>query len=418
MKPVPWRWAMIGFAFAATLINYLDRQALSVAAPTLFNQFHLTNTAYSNIVLAFMLAYTIMNGLSGPIIDRVGTKVGYALCIGWWSVAAMLHALARGVTSFGICRFLLGMGEAGNWPAGVRVVAEWFPERERALASGIFNSGSALGAILAPPLVGWIIIAFGWRTSFVAVGVAGLLWLGLWLALYRKPPHEVAAAAGAAPVRSGWTPGKLLQTRFVVVFTISKIFMDPVWYFYTFWFPLYLSKARGYDTVALAKWAWIPFAVAGFGNLLGGLLSGGLLRMGWSTTAARKGAVTVFAVLMMSAIPAVLARDNALAIGLVSVAMLGYTGCLANMLAMPADVFPRDAVATVFGFASMGSGFGGMVFAWLTGRIVDHFSYVPVFVGFGLLPLICAGLLWLFLGPLSPVAIARHSASSAPRATG
>src|SRR3982750_689426 len=165
---------MIALAFWATVINYLDRQTLSVAAPVLREQFHMTNEAYSRVVFMFLLAYTIMNGVSGPLIDRLGTRIGYALCIAWWSVAAILHAFSTGSTSLGIYRFLLGMGEAGNWPAAVKVVAEWFPERERALASGLFNSGSSIGAIIAPPVVAFLLIQFGWRTAFVVVGLAGL----------------------------------------------------------------------------------------------------------------------------------------------------------------------------------------------------------------------------------------------------
>src|SRR5512142_2870264 len=226
MNPAPRRWLMISFAFWATVINYMDRQTLSVAAPVLREQFHMSNTDYSRVVFAFMLAYTIMNGVSGPMIDRLGTKLGYAVCIAWWSVAAMLHSLSRGAFSLGAFRFLLGMGEAGNWPAGVKVVAEWFPPKERALASGIFNSGSAIGAILAPPLVAWLLLQFGWPAAFVAVGASGLLWLALWWPVYFTPP-EVRKEAGAK------TPAAaLLRTKFVWWFTAAKVFIDPVWYFY------------------------------------------------------------------------------------------------------------------------------------------------------------------------------------------
>ena len=164
------RWVMIGLVFLATVINYLNRQTLSVVAPVITEQFHMSNVDYSRVVFAFMLAYTVMNGVSGPMVDRLGTKLGYAVCMAWWSIATMLHAFARGVFSLGVYRFLLGMGEAGNWPAGVKVVAEWFPPKERALASGIFNSGSSIGAVAAPPLVAWVILRSGWRSSFLVVG--------------------------------------------------------------------------------------------------------------------------------------------------------------------------------------------------------------------------------------------------------
>jgi MFS transporter, ACS family, hexuronate transporter len=391
------RWLMISLAFWATVINYLDRQTLSVAAPVLREQFHMSNVEYGRVVSAFMFAYTIMNGLSGPMIDRLGTRLGYALCIAWWSTAAVLHTFARGAVSLGIYRFLLGMGEAGNWPGGVKVVAEWFPEQERALASGLFNSGSSVGAILAPPIVAFVLLRFGWPTAFFTVGVAGFVWLLFWWPTYYTPA-AVLQEVNAPPI----PPWQLFRTRFVWSFTVAKIFMDPVWYFYIFWFPEYLKRARNFDMAAIGKYAWIPFVVAGMGNLFGGMLSGVLLRRGYSVTVARKGALTFFAVLMTSAIPAVLVRDAWLSIALVSIAMMGYTGCLANMLSMPADVFPKNAVASVWGLASMGSGFGGMVFALITGWVVDHYSYIPVFFGFGLMPLLCAGLIWGLLGPLQP----------------
>ncbi|MEO8370613.1 MAG: MFS transporter, partial [Candidatus Solibacter sp.] len=299
MTPSSRRWLMIGFAFWATVINYMDRQTLSVAAPVLREQFHMSNTQYSRVVFAFMLAYTISNGVSGSVIDRLGTKLGYALCMAWWSIAALLHAFASGAVSLGAARFLLGIGEAGNWPGGVKVVAEWFPESERAMASGIFNSGSAVGAILAPPAVAYILLTFGWPTAFVAVGVMGFVWLAFWWPGYRTPASaRDEVVAPPVPVR------QLLRSRFVVCLTLSKVFMDPVWYFYTFWFPEYLKNGRHFDMAAIGKYSWIPFLVAGAGNYAGGWISGSLLRRGWSVTSARKSAVTFFAILMMTAIPA------------------------------------------------------------------------------------------------------------------
>jgi ACS family hexuronate transporter-like MFS transporter len=198
------------------------------------------------------------------------------------------------------------------------------------------------------------------------------------------------------------SPWKLFRTRFVWSFTLSKVFLDPVWYFYIFWFPEYLKRARHFSMASIGKYAWIPFMVAGLGNILGGWISGLMLQRGISLNVARKGAVTFFAVLMTSAIPAVLVRDARTSIALVSLAMLGYTGCGSIMLAYPADVYPKNVVGSIWGLASMGSGFGGMIFALLTGLVIDHFSYVPVFIGFGIMPLVCAGILWTLLGPISP----------------
>ena len=394
-QPSPLRWRMIGLAFWATAINYLDRQTLSVAAPALSEQFHMSDVAYSRVTTAFLLAYTIMNGVSGPLIDRLGTRLGYGLCVLWWSLSAMLHGFATGATSLGIFRFLLGIGEAGNWPGAVKVVAEWFPEKERALASGVFNSGSAAGAILAPPIVAFLLLKLGWQSAFVFVGITGLVWLAFWWKLYYTPERPKDA-----PPEKPIPVARLIRSRFVVAFTISKIFLDPVWYFYIFWFPKYLKTVRHFDLATIGKVAWIPFLVAGFGNILGGMLSSALLKRGFSVTVARKAAVTFFAALMLSAIPAVLAAETWLAIAFVSIAMLGYTGALANMLTIPSDVFPKNAVASVYGLASMGSGFGGMLFTLITGLVVERWSYTPAFIGFGILPLICASILWAFAGPL------------------
>jgi len=383
------RWVMISLAFLATVINYLDRQTLSVVAPVITEQFRMSNVDYSRVVFAFMLAYTIMNGVSGPMVDRLGTKLGYAVCVGWWSIAAMLHALARGPLSLGVFRFLLGMGEAGNWPAGVKVVSEWFPPKERAFASGIFNSGSAIGAVIAPPLVAWIVLQSGWRSAFLIVGGAGLVWLVLWLMIYSTPAN-VRAEVAERPVPAS----KLFRSKWVCMFTISKIFSDPAWYFYIFWFPQYLKSARGFDLASIGKFAWIPFLTADAGNLIGGAFSAALLHIGVPAVRARKISVLFFAALMTSAIPAVLVSNVYVSIALISTATLGYTGALANMLAMPADRFPRNTVGSVWGIASMGAGFGGMVFSLLTGWVIDHYSYVPVFIGFGILPLIAAGIVW------------------------
>ena len=386
---------MIGLVFLATVINYLDRQTLSVAAPVIIEQFHLSNVGYSRIIFAFMLAYTIMNGISGPMVDRLGTKLGFAVCIAWWSIAAMLHSLARGAFSFGAFRFLLGMGEAGNWPAAVKVVAEWFPPKERALASGIFNSGSAIGAVVAPPLVAWIILKSGWQSAFLMVGGVGLIWLTVWVFVYRTPANAQAGIASeTVPL------GSLLRTRWVRQFTASKIFSDPVWYFYIFWFPQYLKSTRGFNMAAVGKYAWIPFFTAGAGNLLGGANAAALLDRGISVTSDRRDirhAVRRAHDLGDSGG----AGDNVfISIGLISTATLGYTGALANMLAMPADQFPAITVGSIGGIASMGAGFGGMVFSLLTGWVVDHYSYVPVFVGFGILPLVAAAMIW-YLPPAS-----------------
>ena len=289
------------------------------------------------------------------------------------------------------------MGEAGNWPAAVKVVAEWFPKHERALASGIFNSGAAIGAIVAPPLVAWIVVSAGWPVAFVVVGVLGYLWLIGWWRLYYTPTHvREEVAARPAP------PWRLLRTRFLSSLMLAKVFLDPVWYFYIFWFPKYLSSVHGLDIAQIGMIAWIPFVSADVGNIIGGWFTGHLIRRGVPVPVARKICVTLSALLMAAAIPAALAPNVAVAISFISMATFGYTSFNANALAFPADVFPRNMVGSIWGLASMGSGFGGMLFSWLSGWIIDRYGYGPAFIGYGIMPLIAVAIILLVMGPLHP----------------
>lgn len=397
-QPFRMRWVVIGFAFAATVINYLDRQTLSVVAPILQEEFGMNDEAYGFVISAFMLAYTISNGLSGPLLDRIGTRLGYALCMAWWSTAGILTALAIGPKSLAGFRFLLGMGEAGNWPAAVKVVTEWFPARERALAAGIFNSGAAIGAIVAPPLIAWLVMQFDWQTAFVLVGVIGYLWLIGWWLVY-DTPQKTDAEIVPKPA----APWHLLRTRFLSVLTLAKVFLDPVWYFYIFWFPKYLHDVHNFELAKIGMTAWIPFVTADLGNIVGGWLTGRLIRQGWPSSIARKTVFGICALLMTSAIPAILVTNVWVSVALISVATFGYTGCNSNALAFPPDVVPKNVVASVWGLASMGSGFGGMLFSWLSGRIIDQYGYTPVFMAYGVMPLIAAGLVLFVMGPLRPL---------------
>src|ERR1700678_609225 len=332
------KWLLLSFAFLATVINYLDRQTLSVMAPVLLEEFHISAQRYSYIVSAFMLAYTLANGISGRLLDRLGTKTGYACTLAWWSAAEMLCALSAGALSLGIFRFLLGMGEAGNYPAGVKLVAEWFPAQERSLASGIFNSGSSVGAILAPPLLAWILLSAGWRTAFLSVGLLGLIWLAAWIRFYPGlkavgPPD----ATDRLPLKT------LLRSKFLWQFTLSKVFSDPAWYFYIFWVPQYLKVVHSFSMKQIGETAWITFLTAAISNLAGGIVFTPLLRT---------------AALLVGE-----SKSPPGCLPLIWVAPFGYTGALANLLAIPGDVFPKGSVASIWGFASMGAGFGGMLFS-------------------------------------------------------
>jgi MFS transporter, ACS family, hexuronate transporter len=381
------KWLVLGMAFLATVINYLDRQTLSVMAPLLLERFHISAEIYSDIIFAFMFAYTVMNGISGRLLDRLGSKVGYALTIAWWSTAEVLHGLSAGALSLGFFRFLLGMGEAGNYPAGVKLIAEWFPPEERSLASGVFNSGAAVGAILAPPLVAWIVLRTGWRITFVVVGLMGFVWLAVWMVFYRRR-QTVREETRSLPLST------LVRSRFLWQFTLSKVFSDPVWYFYTFWFPQYLKVVHNFSIKEIGETAWIPFFTATIGNLAGGALFRGLLSSTKVVATTRRVCVLVFSSLMVSAVFVGGNRSPGECVALISISTFGYCGALANLLAIPADVFPGGAVASVWGFASMGSGFGAMIFSLVTGWLVDRYSFQPVFLLFGVLPVISAWIVW------------------------
>lgn len=411
------RWWVVALLFLATVINYVDRQTLSVLAPVLRDEFHMSNTDYSRILFAFLLAYMIMQSGSGRIMDWLGTRLGFSLTISWWSAAAMLHAMVNSVFSLGVCRLLLGLGEAGNWPGAVKAISEWFPPKERAFAIGLFNSGSTIGAMIAPPLVAWIALNWGWRTAFLVTGSLGFVWLVAWLILYRSPRQhpwitkdelqhietgwaEEASKAGAAEsIR--WT--QLFRYKQVWGLVLARMLADPVWWFYVFWLPEYMRRERDFSLAMIGYFVWIPFLAADLGNIAGGALSGLLIKWGRAVLTARKIVMVVSAVLMMAGIPAVLAENAMAALALISLATFAYSAWAANILTLPADLFPQQIVASVSGLSGTGAAFGGMIFTLIVGAVVDRFSYVPVFVAAGLMPLVAASfILWGVVTPETP----------------
>jgi ACS family hexuronate transporter-like MFS transporter len=401
------RWYICGLLFFATAINYLDRQTLSVLAPYIRADLHITSQGYSYIVSSFLLVYGVMYTLSGRAVDRLGTRRGFSLSIVWWSLATALHALARGVMSFSIFRALLAVGEAGNFPAATKSVAEWFPPKERALAVAIFNTGSSLGSIIAPPLVAWIAIVFGWRAAFLVTGVLGFLWLTAWLLFYRTPRQhpritqeelnyieseqaaESAAAMDALPGEATesqtlrWRD--LLKYKQVYGIVIARMLSDSVGFFYIFWLPDYLKRERGFSLEQIGMFLWIPFVAEAMGNLVGGWLSSHLIKRGWSINGARKFTMAVGALMMPAGIAAVRVGSPTAALLLICAITFGHSVWIANLLTLPSDIFPPRAVATVSGFSGTGGSLGGMVFTLMAGMIVDKYSYVPIFTIGGLM---------------------------------
>jgi ACS family hexuronate transporter-like MFS transporter len=405
---------MVGLVFLATLINYVDRLALSVLAPVITRDLGLSNFQFGGIATWFLVAYTVSQGLSGRLYDAVGTRIGFAISVTVWSAAAMATATARSVASLSAFRFLLGLGEAGNWPGAAKAVAEWFPVRERAFGMAIFNSGAALGAVLAPPLIVWLQLHYGWQATFLLTGALGLGWLGLWLLCYRTPDRHpwitdderrliaegpVATAESAAPRR--WR--ELLRHRQVWAIVLARLVVDPTWWLYITWLPKYLHDARGFSLAQIGLYAWVPYLAADAGSLLGGWLSGHLIARGWSVDRARKAVIAGAALLMPAGVLAVRADDAMDALALMCVVLFAFQVWINNVQTLPSDFFARGSVASVAGLGGVGAGIGSMIFTFGTGWVVDRWSYTPVFTAAGLLGPIGTAVLFALAGRVQPV---------------
>jgi MFS transporter, ACS family, aldohexuronate transporter len=411
------RWWICGLLFLGSTVNYIDRGTIAILAPHLQRIFHITESDYGWIIAAFMWAYAIFMLISGGIIDWLGTKTGYALAMAWWSLAAMGHALARGVLSFGVARFMLGAGEAGNFPASIKAVAEWFPKRERALATGIFNSGTNIGNVIAYPLVGAILLHWGWRAAFVVTGLLGLAILVAWLVLYQHPRSqrwlsaeelrliESREAGETEEPESKISWARLLHYRQAWGFIFAKFMTDPIWWFYVFWLPKYLVQARGFSIAKLEWFGTIPFLAAIIGSVGGGWLSGFLMRRGWSVNAGRKTAMAVCAFSMPAGIAAVLSGNVGVALALISVSTSAHQGWSANLFTLASDIFPKRDVASVVGIGGAAGAVGGMIIAPLAGYVLQFtHSYIPLFIICGTMHPLALGLLQLIIPRIRPLA--------------
>ena len=417
------RWWIAGLIFLATLINYVDRLTISVLAPVITSDLHLTNTEFGGIVTWFLLAYTISQGLSGKLYDRVGAKRGFVCSIVVWSIAAMAHAFARGLASLSALRFVLGLGEAGNWPGAAKTVAEWFPIRERAFGMAIFNSGAAIGSVLAPPLIVWLSLSYGWQTTFIVTGSLGFAWLALWLLFYQTPDrHKWLGEQERQLIREGqraedavdalnqepsaplpWR--ELLRYRQVWAIILARFLTDPVWWLYISWLPKYLADARGFSLVKIGLFAWVPYVAADAGSLSGGWLSGYLIARGWSVDRSRKVVILIAALLMPAGIFAAFANDAMVALALIGVVLFGFQVWINNVQTLPSDFFSDKAVASVAGLGGTGAGIGSIIFTFSTGWVVDHFSYVPVLVAAGLLAPLGTLVLFALSGPIKRISL-------------
>lgn len=384
-----YRWRICALLFFATTINYVDRQVLGVLAPELQQRLGWSEIEYGYIVTAFQAAYALGLVAMGAVIDRLGVRTGYALAISIWSLAAMAHSLVTGVLGFGLVRFLLGLGEAGNFPAAVKAVAEWFPRRERALATGIFNSGSNGGAVVAPLVVPFIAVRFGWQAAFLFTGGFSLLWLLTWLAAYRPPrqhrrlkPAELAYITSEPDEpagRLGWA--ELLRCRQSWAFLAAKFLTDPVWWFFLSWLPKFLNATYGLTLSGLGPPLVAIYLMADAGSIGGGWLAAAFLKRGWTANRARKSAMLVCALCVVPIIFAARASSVWTAVGLIGLAAAAHQGWSANAFTLVSDMFPQRAVASVVGIGGFGGAVGGMLISTFTGFLLEFTgSYVPVFV--------------------------------------
>ena len=382
-----------GLLFFATTVNYIDRQALGILKPTLAKDLHWSESDYGWIVSAFQFAYALTMPLAGRVVDRLGTRLGYALAVLVWSTAAMSHSLARTWGQFVAARFGLGMGESANFPAAIKTVAEWFPEKERALATGIFNSGSNVGAVVAPLLIPVVAYRLGWRAAFLFTGALDLIWLVAWLTYYRKPATELAVATGGERWR------ELLTKRAAWAYIAGKFVTDPVWWFFLFWIPAFLQSTYQLPLTSLGLPLAAIYVAADAGSILGGWLSAGMISRGWSLNAARKTAMLLCACAATPVISLVVVRGLWATVALIGLAAAAHQGWSANLYTLVSDTFPRRTVGSVIGLGGLVGGLSGILAAPAIGYWLDFSggAYRPLFVVGGMAYLAALGIIQILV---------------------
>jgi ACS family hexuronate transporter-like MFS transporter len=440
-----YRWVVCALLFFGTTINYVDRQIIGILKPTLVQQFGWQDERiYAAIVFTFQLAYAIGLVLAGRVMDRLGTRRGFAIAVVIWSIAAVGHAaadafpwlklptvnldattglsvvlLTGAAAGFALMRFLLGLGEAGNFPASIKTVAEWFPRKERALATGIFNSGTNVGALLTPLVVPWVTIHWGWQWAFIGTGLTGFFWVAWWLRVYRPPEeHPRLSPAELAYIRSDpvekLTPipwAKLLPHRATWAFAIGKFMTDPIWWLYLFWIPDFLSRNYALDLKSIGLPVVVIYLIADVGSIGGGWLSSSLIKRGWSVNAARKTAMLICALAVVPIVFASRAANLWMAVLLVALAASAHQGWSANLFTLTSDMFPRRAVGSVVGLGGMAGAVGGMLISILVGEILQRTgSYVPIFFMAGFTYLAAFAIIQLLVPRLTPARFAEEEA--------
>jgi ACS family hexuronate transporter-like MFS transporter len=420
-KTKNYRWAVVVLLFFATTINYLDRQVIGLLKPTLEVQFNWTETDYSHIVMAFSTAYAVGLLAFGGFIDKIGTKLGYTISLIVWSVAAMLHAIVKTTFGFGVVRAALGLGESGNFPAAIKVVAEWFPKRERALATGIFNSGANIGAVVAPVMVPWILGIYGWQMAFIITGAIGFIWLIFWWFIYEVPARhkkiskkefefihsdnvETAGESEVPPVKIKWI--KLFGIRQTWAFVVGKLLTDPIWYFFLFWLPSYFSTTFNLDLKKPSLPLVLVYTATTVGSIGGGYLSSWFIKRGMPVFKARKTAMFMFALCVLPIFGARYATNIWQAVGLISLAAAAHQAWSANIFTTASDMFPKQAISSVVGIGGMAGSVGGIFFPLLIGVILETYKEAGnLTAGYNIIFTMCACsylLAWVIMHLITP----------------
>nr|WP_067059431.1 MFS transporter [Mucilaginibacter sp. L294] len=419
-KKTNYRWVVVGLLFFATTINYLDRQVIGLLKPTLEKQFSWTEEDYSHIVMAFQTAYAIGLLAFGGFIDRLGTKLGYTVSLIVWSLAAMLHAVVKSTLGFGAVRAALGLGESGNFPAAIKVVAEWFPKKERALATGVFNSGANIGAVVAPVMVPWILGVYGWQMAFIITGAIGFVWLIFWWFLYEIPTRhkkinaaefehihsdiEEPAVENAPEEKIKWV--RLFGIRQTWAFVVGKFLTDPIWYFFLFWLPSYFSSTFHLDLSKPSLPLVLIYTATTVGSIGGGYLSSWFIKSGMPIFRARKTAMFIFALCVVPIFAARYAANIWQAVGLISLAAAAHQAWSANIFTTASDVFPKRAVSSVVGIGGMAGSIGGIAFPFFIGWILETYKEAGnITGGYNIIFTVCASaylVAWLIMHLLTP----------------
>ncbi|HEX7060553.1 MAG TPA: MFS transporter [Woeseiaceae bacterium] len=412
------RWVVIGLVAIATVINYIDRNALAVMWPGMSEELGMDKNDYALILSFFMVGYAIGQSLFGKVFDMIGTRLGFTLAIVVWSVSIMLHSVVRSVGGLGAVRFGLAVGEAGNWPGATKSNAEWFPVKERALAQGIFNTGASLGAVISAPTIAFLYLQLGWKGAFVAVGLLGFVWLLPWLLVYKAPPerHPWLSAEERDYILTGRrtengdtgaaaAPGWFAMLRYRQSWSViaSRFFIDPVWWLFVSWLPIYLADRFGFDIQQIGLFAWVPYVGAALGAIFGGWLAGVLLRRGWSVNGARKLTITLGGALMLPTLLATAYAATPLAaVLLIAVILFGFQMAIGNIQTLPSDFFSGRSVGSLAGVGGTAAIIGVLITTWIV-PVITQESYVPFFVLGALLVPLAVLSVWGFGGHIQPV---------------